>query len=117
MPLTDISTRRSHHQTQVQKITVSLLLTLILALTLGCAGSRTDESTGEYIDDTVVTSRVKTQLIAEEGFDGFDISVETFKGRVQLSGFVDTEVQRDRAESIALAVDGVKSVENNISLK
>lgn len=88
-----------------------------LIITGGCAGSRTSESTGEYIDDTVITSRVKTNLVKAKGLDGFDISVTTFKGTVQLSGFVDTEEQREEAQSIAEAVDGVTAIENKISLK
>jgi hyperosmotically inducible protein len=98
-------------------------LTLCLGLaaagalfTTGCAGNRYDRSTGEYIDDKSVDSRVKDALHdnAEYKFDG--VQVACFKGTVQLSGFVDSEAQKYNASKIAKTVQGVRDVENNITV-
>ena len=72
---------------------------------------------GTEIDDTVLTTKVKSALIGDQEVKGFDIKVETRKGEVQLSGFVDNQAQIDRAISVAHAVDGVKAVENGMTLK
>ncbi len=94
-----------------------LIVLSCLFLSAGCTGSRTQESTGEYIDDSVITTRVKTKLLSEEGLETLQISVETFKGTVQLSGFVDTESQREQAETLTRMVKGVQSVRNDIVVK
>ncbi|BAU48851.1 transporter [Sulfurifustis variabilis] len=83
----------------------------------GCAGGPTRASTGEYIDDSVVTSKVKTALFRDPDVSGFQVSVETHKGQVQLSGFVDTPEQKARAERVARSVEGVRSVTNSIIVK
>ena len=93
------------------------LIALTIVTMAGCIGSNKQESTGEYIDDTVITTKVKTELFNLEGFESFDISVETFKGNVQLSGFVDTEEQRVQAESAARRVQGINDIENSIVVK
>jgi hyperosmotically inducible periplasmic protein len=82
-----------------------------------CAGGPQKESTGEMVDDSVITTKVKTALITEKGVDSTDVSVETFKGRVLLSGYVKSPDQRQRAEGLARQVGGVKDVENRIELK
>jgi osmotically-inducible protein OsmY len=84
---------------------------------LGCAGSRTRASTGEYIDDSAISTKVKTALHADEDVSGFQVNVETFKGVVQLSGFVDTAAQAQKAEQIARRVEGVEEVRNNLTVK
>jgi osmotically-inducible protein OsmY len=84
------------------------------AMVVGCAGSKTRESTGEYLDDTAVTTKVKSALLRDEVVKGLDIQVETFKGTVQLSGFVNTASEKQRAEAIARDVAGVRSVKNDI---
>jgi hyperosmotically inducible protein len=102
----------------------SLSAALILAVSAsalvglsGCAGDRYHESTGENIDDTATTSRVKDAL----GHDGMykfpDVKVTTFKGQVQLSGFVDNRDQKARAGTLAKDVPGVKDLDNNITVK
>ncbi len=101
-------------KTAIIGFTVGLLTGAPLA---GCVGTPTTESTGEYIDDTAITTKVKTALINEFGTSGFAIKVNTFKGTVQLSGFADTERQIRRATEIARGIDGVKSVKNDIILK
>ncbi len=93
---------------------VCLLFTVVI---IGCASSRTRESTGEFIDDSTITTKVKAALLAEPGIRSYQIGVETFKGVVQLSGFVDTQEQKLRAAEIAWSVDGVRSVKNNIIVK
>ena len=100
-----------------------LLSLLVLAgvagvtLTTGCTATATRQSTGEYIDDTAVTARVKGRLVADETVKALDVQVETFRGVVQLSGFVDNDTQRNRAEQIARTTNGVTEVQNNIQLK
>jgi osmotically-inducible protein OsmY len=94
-----------------------LLGLLLAALMAGCASSQTSESTGEYIDDSVVTTRVKSAFVQDEAVNALDIKVKTYKGRVQLSGFADDPKTIERAVSIARATPGVKSVANDIRLK
>jgi hyperosmotically inducible periplasmic protein len=99
------------------------ILTLAVAATAwnvsltGCAGTRTRESTGEYVDDSAITTKVKTELIRDSSIKSRQIDVTTFKGVVQLSGFVDTKDQKTRAEQIAGSVSGVREVRNNIEVK
>jgi hyperosmotically inducible periplasmic protein len=105
-------------KTTLQKLSLLLVVSSSLAFLMpGCAGTSTRESTGEYLDDRGVTARVKTALIGDEIVKARDINVETFKGTVQLSGFVDSQEQKARAASIAAGINGVRSVENNISVK
>lgn len=90
------------------------LFGMVLALA-ACAG--TGEKTGEIIDDSVITTKVKTALIAEKGIDSTDISVKTDKGRVLLSGYVKSEQQRSNAERIARGTGGVRTVVNNLQVR
>lgn len=105
----------------MKKLLCSLLPLVFLAglafSSAGCSATATRQSTGEYIDDTALTAKVKTALITDETVKAFDVQVETFKGAVQLSGFVDSEAQRSRAEQVARGVSGVSNVVNNIQLK
>jgi osmotically-inducible protein OsmY len=78
---------------------------------------RKHESTGQYVDDSVITTKVKTQLANDDFLKSFQISVETYKGVVQLSGFVDSKAAADKARQIASDVGGVKSVKNNLIVK
>lgn len=82
-----------------------------------CAATSTDESTGDYIDDAAITTKVKTALLQDPEVSGLAINVETFKGTVQLSGFANTKRERQRAETVASSVAGVQSVQNDIQLK
>jgi len=90
---------------------------LVVAFFMGCASTKTSSSTGEYFDDTVITTKIKALLVKDTALKSFQISVETYKGVVQLSGFVDTAKTRDKAGWIARTVKGVKSVKNNLVLK
>jgi len=89
----------------------------MIAAFMACASTPQQSSTGEVIDDSVITSKIKTQLAADEFLKSFQISVETRKGIVELSGFVDSQKAKDKAEQIARGVDGVKSVKNALIVK
>ena len=96
----------------------SVLLAAVALTTLaGCASSPKHESTGQYIDDTAITTSVKAAIFGEPGLKSAEINVETFKGRVQLSGFVSTRANIDRAVQLAQGVNGVTSVGNDMRLK
>ena len=96
-------------------IAAALAVTLLTAA--GCAVSRGQETTGEYIDDSVITASVKTRMLEDERVAGTSITVETMKGTVMLSGFAKTEAEKAAAESIAKSVDGVKVVKNEITVR
>jgi osmotically-inducible protein OsmY len=95
----------------------TILATFLLMASLGCASSRTQEGTGEYLDDSVITAKVKAAILGEPGLKVAEINVETFKGVVQLSGFVNSREDINKAMRVARAVDGVTSVENDMQLK
>ena len=88
-----------------------------LAALAGCASTPTHEGTGQYVDDTAITTKVKAAIFNDSSLKSMEINVETFKGRVQLSGFVDSATQKKRAEQIARGTTGVHDVTNNIQLK
>lgn len=90
---------------------------LALILSMGCTSTPTQESAGEYMDNSVITARVKTAIFKEPTLKSAEVNVETFKGVVQLSGFVSSQSDINRAVEIANAVEGVKSVENDMQLK
>ncbi|WP_432241369.1 BON domain-containing protein [Herbaspirillum robiniae] len=83
----------------------------------GCASTAKQASTGEYLDDTVITTKVKTELFKEPDLKSGQISVETFKGEVQLSGFVSSRAAIDKAVAITRQVEGVKGVKNSMILR
>ena len=95
----------------------SLLVLLVIAVIAGCAGSRTQESTGEYFDDSTITGKVKAAILGDPDLKVLQINVETFKGVVQLSGFVNSPQAVSRAVEVARGVRGVKSVTNNLIVK
>ncbi len=84
---------------------------------LGCASTSKHEGTGEYIDDTVITAKVKARILDEPGLKSAEINVETFKGVVQMSGFVNSQSDINRAAELARGVRGVMSVKNDMRLK
>src|ERR1043165_8073631 len=90
--------------------------TLALGMT-GCAGNRYTQSTGERIDDTAGSSRVRSALAADTQYKYGDVNVQTFKGVVQLSGFVNSRDQKNRAAELARRVEGIRDVANNITVK
>jgi osmotically-inducible protein OsmY len=99
-------------------ISIRYLLVLMLMVTLvACASTSKQEGTGEYVDNSVITTKIKTQIAADDFLKSFDISVETYKGIVHLNGFVDSKRAVDKAGQIARSVEGVKSVKNNLKVK
>lgn len=99
-----------------QRFTTFLSGLLILAL-VACAPTATREGTGEYIDDTVITGKVKAALIADPELKATEINVETFRGTVQLSGFVGEPEHIQKAVRVARDIKGVKSVKNDMVVK
>jgi len=100
------------------KVVSGAVIAAVVALAVSaCAPTATKEGTGGYIDDTVVTTKVKTQLLRDDSLKSTEINVETFKGRVQLSGFVSSPQMANRAVEVTRTVQGVKSVVNNMQIK
>ena len=95
----------------------AFFLALALLTAVGCASTQKQEGTGEYVDDSVITSKVKTAILQEPTLSSAEINVETFKGKVQLSGFVKSRADITRAVAVAHGVGGVKSVKNYMRLK
>ncbi len=95
----------------------ALVATLMLVMSAGCASTRTHESTGQYVDDSAITTKAKTAILQEPGLKSSEINVETFKGVVQLSGFVSSRDDIQSAVKVASSVGGVKSVKNEMQLK
>jgi osmotically-inducible protein OsmY len=101
-----------------RNIFISYLVALVLIATFtACASTPKQESTGEYVDDSVITTKIKSLLVADDFLKSFEISVETRKGVVQLSGFVGTQEAVNKAGQIARGVGGVKSVRNDLIVK
>lgn len=93
------------------------LISFALPNIVGCASTEKSERVGEYVDDSVITTKVKAQLLGEPKLKSAEIGVETYKGVVQLSGFVTSQGDIDRAVEIARSVKGVSSVKNDMRLK
>jgi osmotically-inducible protein OsmY len=92
-------------------------MAVLLISMAGCAGTQTRDSTGEYIDDAAITTKVKSAMIADKEVSAYSISVETIKGVVHLTGTADTRSEADKAGTIARGVAGVKAVVNKIQVK
>ena len=103
------------------KLTLTLIAAAGIGLAgttfLGCASTKTQESTGEYIDDSVITSKVKAEILGDEHLKSLQIGVETHKGVVQLSGFVNSADAKRRAGEVASRVKGVSGVRNDLIVK
>ena len=96
----------------------SLVVVALMPLTFsGCASTPYRESTGEYIDDSTITAKVKAALAKDPTVSAMQVNVETYKGVVQLSGFVKDKDAKSRAAELAKEVGGVRKVENNIVIK
>jgi len=98
-------------------ITYCIVILMLVASIAACSSTPKQESTGEYIDDSVITTKVKSKLAADDFLKSFQINVETFKGNVQLSGFVDSQNAVFKAEEIARSIKGVKSVKNDLIVR
>ncbi|QDF97097.1 transporter [Azoarcus sp. DD4] len=102
---------------QLGKYLSAFFLALTLLTAVGCSSTPKQEGTGEYIDDSVITSKVKAAILGEASLKVAEINVETFKGVVQLSGFVNSQADINKAVEVARGVRGVKSVKNDMRLK
>ncbi len=94
-----------------------LVAAVALTALAGCASTQKQESTGQYVDDTAITTKVKAAIFNDPMLKSAEINVETFKGRVQLSGFVSSRDRIDRAVVVAQGVSGVTSVANDMRVK
>ena len=99
------------------RILPAILILTMLSLLAGCASTDTSSGTGEYIDDTVITTKVKAAIFNESSLNSSEINVETYKGEVQLSGFVTSQGDIDTAVMLARNVAGVESVVNSMRLR
>jgi osmotically-inducible protein OsmY len=95
----------------------TLLFAASLVVIAGCASTAKHEGSGEYVDDAVITTKVKAEIFNEPTLKSSEINVETFKGVVQLSGFVSSNASIDKAVTITRSVKGVVSVKNDMRLK
>ncbi|EXU73875.1 MULTISPECIES: BON domain-containing protein [Erwinia] len=103
---------------KLMKILTSLVVAAVVALSVSaCAPTKTQEGTGGYLDDTVITTKVKAELLKDDSLKSTEINVETFKGRVQLSGFVSSPQMANRAVYLTRNVKGVTSVTNKMQIK
>jgi osmotically-inducible protein OsmY len=93
------------------------VILMLFATLVACASTPKQESAGEYVDDSVITTKVKSLIAADDFLKSFQIGVETYKGIVQLSGFVNSQQAVDKAVEITKSVKGVKSVKNNLIVK
>ena len=100
-----------------KRFSILLLAAAALTSVVGCAATSTQESTGQYMDDTAITARVKAAIFNDASLKSAEINVETFKGAVQLSGFVNSNADIQRAVTLANGLSGVRSVKNDMRLK
>lgn len=103
--------------TKFLRRTAAIALIAVYATLTACSSTPHHEGTGQYIDDTVITTKVKAAVLKDPRLNSAEINVETFKGRVQLSGFVATQSDIDRAVEVARHIEGVQSVSNAMRLK
>lgn len=101
-------------QTRIVKFLACLVL---LFSFMGCASTRTSEGPGEYVDDSAITTKVKSAILMDSSLKVMQINVETFKGEVQLSGFVDSQQSATKAVEVARGVKGVVKVKNSLIVK
>ena len=102
---------------QLGKYLSALFLAVTLVSAVGCASTAKQEGTGEYVDDSVITSKVKAAIFNEPSLKSAEINVETFKGAVQLSGFVSSQAAISKAVAVTRTVGGVTSVKNDMRVK
>ena len=102
---------------QLGKYLSALFLAVTLVSAVGCASTAKQEGTGEYVDDSVITTKVKAAVFNEPMLKSAEINVETFKGVVQLSGFVSSQSAANKAVEVVRSVGGVKSVKNDMRIK
>ena len=102
---------------QLGKFLSVLFLAITMVSFVGCASTSKQESTGQYMDDSLITTKVKAAIFNEPDLKSAEINVETFKGVVQLSGFVSSQTAVNKAIQVTRTVAGVKSVKNDMRVK
>lgn len=102
--------------TAISRLTL-VLAAILLALATGCAGDSKRESTGEYIDDTAITAKVKAAILDDPTLKVLQIGVVTYRGTVQLSGFVESRAMAERAVAAARRVAGVKGIRDDMRIR
>jgi osmotically-inducible protein OsmY len=100
-----------------RKLFSILFISTTLAIASGCAVTRGQESAGNYVDDSAITTAVKARFVSDKSVDASAISVETMKGTVMLSGFAKSGTEKTMAENLTWKVEGVKSVKNEIAVR
>jgi osmotically-inducible protein OsmY len=110
-------TGREIDMRNIQRNLLFLVCIVLVTASIGCASTPTRESSGQYVDDSVITTKVKAAILGDPSLKVFQINVETFKGVVQLSGFVNSAQAAKKAGEVAAGVGGVKSVKNNLLVK
>jgi osmotically-inducible protein OsmY len=113
----EITNRRFIMTLSLTKRITGFFLALMMVSLVGCASGPNKEGTGEYVDDAVITTKVKAAIVNEPNLKSTEINVETYKGVVQLSGFVSSATAASRATELARGVKGVTSVKNDLRLK
>ncbi|MGB4782120.1 BON domain-containing protein [Candidatus Methylomirabilis sp.] len=106
-----------HLPSRTSIVLIAVLTTAVFPLLQACAPTATRESTGEYLDDSAITAKIKTKLLGDSTISGFAITVETFRGRVILAGFVNSQAQVDRAIALSREVSGVREVQSALVIK
>lgn len=101
----------------ISKLATAAFVAMTLVSVVGCASTAKQEGTGEYMDDSLITTKVKAAILNESSLKVAEINVETFKGVVQLSGFVSNQADINKAVEVAGKVKGVKSVKNDMRVK
>ena len=107
----------NHYHIKYLNSFATIIVAVLMASLVGCASTATKEGTGEYLDSTVITTKAKAAIFKEPSLKSLEIKVETFKGVVQLSGFVNSQEDIDKAVKIVQQIEGVKSVKNDMQLK
>ena len=102
---------------QLGKYLSALFLAVMLVTAVGCASTSKQEGTGEYVDDSVITTKVKAAIFEDATLKVAEVNVETFKGVVQLSGFVSSQTAMNKAVEVTRHISGVKSVKNDMRIK
>ncbi len=102
---------------QVKRVFQTLLSALVVSAILGCAGNAQRQTTGEYVDDSWITSKIKAAFVEDKTLNAPEINIETHKGAVQLSGVVSDTDDVEHAADVARSIKGVASVENNLQVK
>lgn|SRR5699024_9521138 len=102
---------------KMQKLAGGLIALIMLVVFSACAGTETRRSTGAYLDDKTISTRVNTALATDPIAKATQVQVQTYEGVVQLSGFVDSEENKQRSEELARSIEGVREVQNNIVVR